>query len=869
MTILGKIPSWFSKIVTAVSTYVTIDPSKTELLKQAAQSPSAQILLAFTGVGLLATSCWEVYSEQAQEKNLDELLELIRRQVPLRAGLQLAAEEAAVNSGQKLEVPLDDARFPFVVLFNLLVDLQRGQIQSHEFEKQALDLFSRNEQWQIQFATFIQKEFNGIRQLIEGLPQEFEVLRRELDFTRDDVVDLARQLQSQSDQLSRVLENTAHFPPTRLPFDSYNSEKDRDSATRRYLYSKRRVPFLGRRNDWEKMWEFLRSSQSPEAENFVWWLWTGPGGTGKSRIAYELALAARIAGWQAGFLDRMRRFDAWDRWEPDRPTLLIIDYVAERAKENGAIIAQLWEQRHRWRYPVRVLLLERAWSEHAPWWREFCQRESSSLVAAIESSQYAPPHTVGPLGETELRQIMELIFAESGKTIPNVPKVSEALANIDAQPRPLIAALLADELLRTPEEDHRWDVKLLVESILRREVARWKKLGIDEKHLNLLTWATLIGPVSASQSDALAVKGIPVPSLGEFSEEQVEMLGSFTGIDNHKVLPSLQPDMLGECFVLERLGGNLELAVGKLNQISLRKVTTELIHAGWEHQPTATGSFMGRAFENFPQHQQLDVFLDPPTGTHALGYWAVSAANAYSKSIRTQDGTAVGVNDEIRKRLWGGLWSFSNAIPHIVAAAIYNRAISYHQHGLMDEAIHEYTNCLEFPGSSCELRAISLSNRGSALISDSQYEDAIISLKQCLDMTGVGRPVVALALVNLSAAKLRLGRIDEAFADLTTCLELQGIPCEIAAMALSARGRILARQQSIQIAIDDFTRCINLGGSPVNYVAESLICRGDLRRILGEVDEALGDYLECVSLSGASADQVARAKMGVAATGCR
>jgi hypothetical protein len=109
----------------------------------------------------------------------------------------------------------------------------------------------------------------------------------------------------------------------------------RDDTTSRLKFGAQRVPFLGREAELARVRAFL---DAPDA--FSWWLLTGSGGQGKSRLALELCLHAGTA-WRAGFLPKDSRFDRWDSWQPEAATLIVVDYVAERIESLRGIIASL------------------------------------------------------------------------------------------------------------------------------------------------------------------------------------------------------------------------------------------------------------------------------------------------------------------------------------------------------------------------------------------------------------------------------------------------------------------------------------------------------------------------------------------------
>ena len=81
--------------------------------------------------------------------------------------------------------------------------------------------------------------------------------------------------------------------------------------------------------------DFLGSGQW-----FTWWLWTGPAGAGKSRLAVELCRQATVAGWDAGFLREPGQERLGDL-QALVPTLVVVDYAAQRAAWLGEATVRL------------------------------------------------------------------------------------------------------------------------------------------------------------------------------------------------------------------------------------------------------------------------------------------------------------------------------------------------------------------------------------------------------------------------------------------------------------------------------------------------------------------------------------------------
>lgn len=106
---------------------------------------------------------------------------------------------------------------------------------------------------------------------------------------------------------------------------------------KRFTYDSEIVPLVGREDEMKNLTDFLSDSQTA----FKWWAITGPGGSGKSRLAYEFK--KRLPnGWKSRYLGS----DDYDDLSAlvdklTEKTLLIADYVQEHAKELGKFMARL------------------------------------------------------------------------------------------------------------------------------------------------------------------------------------------------------------------------------------------------------------------------------------------------------------------------------------------------------------------------------------------------------------------------------------------------------------------------------------------------------------------------------------------------
>ena len=219
-----------------------------------------------------------------------------------------------------------------------------------------------------------------------------------------------------------------------------------------------KTPFFGRREEIEALFKFAEDNRK-----FSWWMVCGEGGTGKSRLAEELALRLSKKLWNAGFIDLSRSPSVtWNTWKPDKPTFIVVDnaalYVAMRnhSSDNSpkpndlvSIIKSLSEHADSFEYPVRLLLLERTYKQqdatqqdgiqqgiiYTPWFQTL--KDHTEKDASCHTPDSAPLE-LGPLVDKDLIDIAQNVLNE------RPPKDFLAkLEKIDPQKRPLYAIYLA------------------------------------------------------------------------------------------------------------------------------------------------------------------------------------------------------------------------------------------------------------------------------------------------------------------------------------------------------------------------------------------------------------------------------------------
>lgn len=389
-----------------------------------------------------------------------------------------------------------------------------------------------------------------------------------------------------------------------------------------------RIPFFGREQELKRLQEWMLS-----AGNLSWALVTGPGGVGKSRLAFELAKRAIENGWHAGFLGRETadQFpDAYDRFAPSKPTLMVIDYPAERPEQVGAILRTIRDRTAGLAHPVRLLLLERN-GHDGQWWTRFAAGQDVDLAVAK-----GPELELTDPGDHALFEI--LAWAARPTSVVQSSDVLSELREIDPQGRPLFAALVGSAI-KDGRRMRDLSKAALLNDVLKREARRWKTVagGKDalRRHRNAVALATMVGGLRLPEEvDGLDAVSFPF-SAGQYDETLVREM---TGKPAANFVAPLEPDIVGEWFVLRHLACvDLENEVPWDAFSSPRSALLNAAHsrlALGDEDAQAFAVFLDRLAADFPDEASESGLYRAPSmrnSTERLAIWAAGARSAIGR----------------------------------------------------------------------------------------------------------------------------------------------------------------------------------------------------------------------------------------------
>jgi tetratricopeptide (TPR) repeat protein len=649
---------------------------------------------------------------------------------------------------------------------------------------------------------------------------KFDWRKDVLDF--NDVVKAANQI-ADLHQLRRVHEYIVSAIPSVFP--EYQGQTPplitpaTNPATAWLAFSSRSTSLVGRDAELNRLSAFLDTNQ-----NFCWWLVSGVGGSGKSRLALELCRSA--AEWHAGFLSRTAANFNWSRFRPSRKTLIVIDYVASRAKEVSDLVLTLSRNASSFENPVRVLLLER---NKEPWWPVFSRDDSQSEAAEISGCQYNEPLALPELPVNAVVQLAEEVVAARNGTwdVTTTIQYLLLLSRFDPNCRPLFAMILAQELDNAKEGEN---ISNLLRRVLTRESGRRRQLIHSEENLqrmeNLLLLATLVGAILPRSDDFNFVTTSDVadllPNMSLLSEDLYNDIAWATR--GGSSLSGLQPDILGERFVLDRLS-----AGGVLGTQAKR-----LLRAAWMFQPHDVRIVAIRSASDFPGDNGLAYLYDLPLDISAArAEWvtmvaqmigvtrsenqftqrqlekAISLADRFPQEPRLQEAAAMAdynmacnmqlcrYEDEVKQgdaaKRFDAVVARVGTDSVIGLSAVLNRGCLYESEGEKDKAIHAFTAVIESRKASDEARACAFNNRANIYADRGDYENAIRDRTEVLALKGTSADRRFVALFRRSESYCAKEHYDAAVDDLSKILETDDIGLDDKLRATLERAVVLAQ----------------------------------------------------------------------------
>ncbi|MEV8325746.1 tetratricopeptide repeat protein [Kitasatospora sp. NPDC056731] len=568
-------------------------------------------------------------------------------------------------------------------------------------------------------------------------------------------------------------------------------------------YADLTIDHIGRERELNELNEFLA-----DPATFSWWLWTGPAGIGKSRLALELC--RRVPGdWDAGFLGELSQ-DHLLETRVTRPTLIVVDYAAQRSKWISDSLLSL-SRRDPAGPPVRVLILERAAS--GSWWENVQRLHRYSESLEIANCRYALARPMSGLHDEEIERIVDGVARSRGRILSRADRedILEHSKKIDSYGRPLFAVIAAIDWMDSSEHQGTRD-EVLKQVLVRTEAQLANAIAepaFTRQAKNLLCYATSIGGISfdsyAQDFGNLQERILPDP----FNPPIAAPLEAF--------LAGIEPDILGELFVLERLNSEEPAPAS----------TKILIEAAWRTHPEAYCAFVERVASDHTEHRHLGSLLQLKlANSQEKERWAELAASTIPHLRRSDhpliqyllqglsqlksemSALRIGVALATAHFRIGNLLlneadlqraeeSFSRALSiakpdwAVHANSLNNLGIVHSELGETARAYQDFTIVIDSAAASDESRACSLNNRADLHDSKKEFTHAISDRSSVLSLKETTYNRRYIAHYRRSRALWKTGQTDLAFADIEAILDSRDIAVEQKMSALLLKAEYL------------------------------------------------------------------------------
>ena len=309
-------------------------------------------------------------------------------------------------------------------------------------------------------------------------------------------------------------------------------------------------------------------------------LFTGPGGSGKTRLLIEWCNDLRSEGWQAGFLlptPELETNAIHALMQEGAPVLIAIDY-AETRQQLSATLETLLRAAQRARCKLRLVLLAR---EVADWW--LILRQRSSLVGeCLSEVQPARLTRVEVEGEQRFDLFNRALRCFANRLTLDVPSHDKPDLSHKRYGRPLYLHMLAMTIL------HEWQLVEggLLPTILDHEQRFWTHTfkpqmtsGFEAAARRVVAALTLRGgspDLADAQELAQRVNG---PDESGFVPFLQSLYRGDSNPGERLYLTGLEPDLLGEALVtavLKEADSSASATPDFLRRVFVEASTTQL-----------------------------------------------------------------------------------------------------------------------------------------------------------------------------------------------------------------------------------------------------------------------------------------------------
>jgi hypothetical protein len=439
-----------------------------------------------------------------------------------------------------------------------------------------------------------------------------------------------------------------------------------------------RLTLVGRAKELAELNGFLTRD-----DPLSWWWLNGGAGSGKSRLALEWIRSLRpplmpfwVTGFDAGLLEDYAGEHEWAKqsWKPRRPTVIVVDNAAERASHIVDLMEYLGAQSSEFHYPVRVLLVERSVPE------ELTKLQTSSVL--YKHSYKLDTLNVSPLLHDDIRHLGRELGERLGRVRDLTDKEVQQVLDV-SKGLPLFVILALHDLATHGEVRFHARDQLLTRELIRT-LGKMREQGIDDEHLPLLALATFVRGLPWEAAKAY-LQTLPSPKKTVLDRVLQE--------DTARAIPPMQPDILGELFLLK--------AFGDLTEPERRR----FLRTAWQTSADSVGSMLAKVAMDFPDHPSLPELDKQPEHSKKAVWWG----RVRVRLLGTGKLSAKRGGHYLQQlQALATKYTTSSEFQNILALGMASANYSYRASGLWDESLRSLRDLVEFARAHREQTEVQL-----------------------------------------------------------------------------------------------------------------------------------------------------------------
>lgn len=336
--------------------------------------------------------------------------------------------------------------------------------------------------------------------------------------------------------------------------------------------------------------------------NCLWWIITGKGGVGKSKLAYEFSKEMHIEGWTVCYPPNNKK-DILYKCSESLPnnTLFILDYTESDYVDIGEWLVSFSANKYK-NVKVRILLLQRFLGKVD--WLIIHRSIAERNVIRSCAYQNGEPLEIDAISDIALKEMM-CKFAGKKVESNEMERLFETLCKIDHLKRPLFALAIVDAYMDGKEiSKQRELLDYLCEKeieVIHGRIHQFFDENVEELcdvAQNIYIMATMVGKFSI-KSQISTLLPDDYSYLSSLYYKKIDKFYMETKLFDNEgkdiFCEPIEPDIIGEAFVLNYLDEDKKL----------------LLNA-WK-KPYYMSRFVTRLYQDFEDRLcEIEDYIDPP-----------------------------------------------------------------------------------------------------------------------------------------------------------------------------------------------------------------------------------------------------------------